>query len=295
MKLCTFLPAQAAPSAQPRIGLVKETGIVDLSQAAGELPREMTALLAHEAEVFPRVREALGSSPHFALDQVRLLAPVPVPPKVLAIGLNYADHVAETGRTPPEHQMWFAKQRTCIVGPQAGIVKPPESDQIDYEGELVAVIGKRCRRVAHASALSVVAGYTIGNDVSVRDWQYRSQTMMMGKGWDSHGPTGPWLVTPDEVGDPHSLNIRTWVNGQLRQSSNTKNLIFKLTDMIAHLSTAFTLEPGDLIFTGTPAGVGMAMSPPGFLKIGDRVRIEIDKLGALENPVVASREAEDAA
>jgi 2-keto-4-pentenoate hydratase/2-oxohepta-3-ene-1,7-dioic acid hydratase in catechol pathway len=183
----------------------------------------------------------------------------------------------------PEHQIWFAKQPGCIVGHRAKIVVPSVSSMVDFEGELVYVIGRRCRKVPPERAHEVIAGFMAGNDVSVRDWQARSPTMMMGKGFDTHGPTGPWLTTLDEAGDWQDLAIRTWVNGALMQSGSTSDMIFSVRAQIAHLTQAFTLEPGDVIFTGTPEGVGVARKPPQFLKPGDIVRIEIDRLGALEN------------
>ena len=222
------------------------------------------------------------------LDGVRLASPVPRPPKFLAIGLNYAAHVAESGMQRPDHPLFFNKQSTCVVGPGDGIEVPRVSTMVDYEGELAFVIGRRCRHVSAADAPDVIAGYTIVNDVSVRDWQLRTPTMTMGKSFDTHGPTGPWIVTPDEIGDPHSLRLRTWVNDDLRQDAGTDDLIFDCFQQVEHLSTAFTLEPGDLIATGTPAGVGMAMQPPAWLTPGDVVRIEIERIGVLENPVVAA-------
>jgi 2-keto-4-pentenoate hydratase/2-oxohepta-3-ene-1,7-dioic acid hydratase in catechol pathway len=160
---------------------------------------------------------------------------------------------------------------------------------VDYEGELAFVIGRRCRHVSAADAPSVIAGYTIVNDVSVRDWQMRTQTKTMGKSFDTHGPIGPWVVTADEIPGPQDLRIRTWVNDDLRQDAKTDDLIFDCYEMVEHLTTAFTLEVGDVIATGTPAGVGMAMDPPGWLVPGDNVRIEIEGIGVLENPVVAEQ------
>jgi 2-keto-4-pentenoate hydratase/2-oxohepta-3-ene-1,7-dioic acid hydratase in catechol pathway len=221
------------------------------------------------------------------LEDVRLCAPVLRPPKFLAIGLNYADHVAESGLETPKVPTVFNKQSTCVAGPRDPVHLPRVSSKIDYEGELGFVIGRRCRHVPRARAHEVIAGYLVVNDVSVRDWQFRVQTWTMGKSFDTHGPIGPWITTADEVGDPNGLRLRTWVNGELRQDSNTKQLIFDCSALVEHLSTAFTLEPGDVIATGTPAGVGAVMKPPKYLQIGDVVRIEIDGLGALENTVVA--------
>lgn len=216
-----------------------------------------------------------------------ILGPVvPYPPKFLAVGLNYADHVAETGREKPQFPVVFNKQRTCTNGPYADVYKPRETDMLDYEGELAFVIGRRCRRVSAAAAPKVIAGYTIVNDVSVRDWQRRAPTLTLGKSWDTHGPMGPWLVTPDELSDPHNLPIRTYVNGALRQESNTRHLMWNCYQLVEILSTVFTLEPGDVIATGTPAGVGMAMDPPTFLNAGDIVRVEIDGIGHIENRII---------
>jgi 2-keto-4-pentenoate hydratase/2-oxohepta-3-ene-1,7-dioic acid hydratase in catechol pathway len=213
----------------------------------------------------------------------RALDPVPRPPKFFAIGLNYADHARESGLALPDFPIVFTKAPTCVIGHGEDIVRPRVSTQLDYEGELAFVIGERCRHVARGDAAGVIAGYTIVNDVSVRDWQMRTSQWNLGKSFDTHGPMGPWLV--DDV-DPHALDIRTWVNGELRQESNTRELIFDCFALVEVLSTVCTLEPGDLVATGTPAGVGMAMDPPRWLAAGDVVRIEIEGLGALENRVV---------
>jgi 2-keto-4-pentenoate hydratase/2-oxohepta-3-ene-1,7-dioic acid hydratase in catechol pathway len=221
------------------------------------------------------------------LSEVRLLAPVR-PRKFLAIGLNYADHIAESGMEAPEYPIFFNKQATCVVGPGDDVHMPRVSSLLDYEAELAIVIGTRCRHVPIDRAHEVIAGYTIANDVSVRDWQLRTPTMTMGKSFDTHGPLGPWLVTADELGDPHELGIRTFVNGEQRQDGNTRDMVFNCYQQVAHLSQAFTLEPGDVIATGTPAGVGAAIQPvpDGLLSVGDEVRIEIDGIGELTNSVV---------
>jgi 2-keto-4-pentenoate hydratase/2-oxohepta-3-ene-1,7-dioic acid hydratase in catechol pathway len=266
----------------PHLGTVVGEEIADVTAAAPGLPRDLPSLLAGAG--LDALRHVDG--PRRPLAGVALLAPVARPPKLLAIGLNYRDHVAETGREPPSHQLWFNKQSTCVVGPGSPIEVPRASEQVDYEGELGIVIGRRCRHVPAGRAREVVAGWLVVNDVSVRDWQYRSPTFTMGKSWDTHGPIGPWMVTDDEVDDPHDLRIRTTVNGELRQDGRTADMVFDCWEMIEHLSTAFTLEPGDIISTGTPAGVGMARHPPAWLRAGDTVRIEIDAIGALENPVI---------
>ena len=232
------------------------------------------------------IQAALANGVSHAADAVTLHAPITNPGKVLAIGLNYADHVAETGSETPKHQMWFNKQHNCINGPYNDINLPVVSNKLDYEAELCLVIGKRCKHVPVERASEVIAGYFCGNDVSVRDWQIRVPTFQIGKSFDTHGPIGPYLVTPDEVGDPHKLDIKCFVNGEQRQSSNTKHLIFNCFEQIAHLSQSFTLDVGDVLFTGTSSGVGVAMKPPSFMKAGDVVRVEIEKLGHIENTVV---------
>lgn len=224
-------------------------------------------------------------------DGLRLLAPIPRPGKLLAIGLNYLDHVNERivgeVRTVPEHQLWFTKLGNAINGPFDPVVLPSVSDKTDYEGELVAVIGQRCKKVPAERAHEVVFGYCVGNDVSVRDWQKRTSQWMLGKSFDTHAPFGPWITTADELSDPHSLDLNCWVNGELRQTTNTRLMIHNVWDQIALLSQAMTLEPGDVIFTGTCSGVGAAFDPPKFLRPGDRVHVEIEKLGAIEATFVA--------
>jgi 2-keto-4-pentenoate hydratase/2-oxohepta-3-ene-1,7-dioic acid hydratase in catechol pathway len=218
--------------------------------------------------------------------EIELEAPILRPPKFLGIGLNYADHVAESNLDVPEFPTIFNKQSTCVVGPGDGVHVPRASHVLDYEGELGFVIGRRCRHVSRDQAPDVIAGYTVVNDVTVRDWQLRIPTWTIGKSFDTHGPMGPWIVTRDELTDPHRLGLRTWVNGELRQESNTKELIFDCFTLVEHLSTAFTLEPGDVIATGTPAGVGIGMKPPRLLAAGDVVRVEIEGIGTLENPII---------
>jgi 2-keto-4-pentenoate hydratase/2-oxohepta-3-ene-1,7-dioic acid hydratase in catechol pathway len=233
------------------------------------------------------VTDRADSSLRHGLEEIRLLAPV-LPRKYLGIGLNYADHIAESGMQAPEFPVFFNKQITCVVGPDDEVHMPRVSNLLDYEGELAVVIGTRCRHVPEDRAHDVIAGYTITNDVSVRDWQLRTPTMTMGKSFDTHGPLGPWLVTGDELGDPHDLRLRTYVNDELRQDSNTGEMIYNCYQQVAHLSQAFTLEPGDVIATGTPAGIGAVRQPfpEGLLKLGDVIRIEIDGIGELRNTVI---------
>jgi 2-keto-4-pentenoate hydratase/2-oxohepta-3-ene-1,7-dioic acid hydratase in catechol pathway len=282
MKLATFTHAGTT-----RIGIVVDEAVVDLAAAAPDLPRDMPAFLVAGPAALAAARAAAQrATARLALAAVRLEAPVPYPPKFLAIGLNYADHIAESGRERPQFPTFFTKQHTCVTGPFDPIHRPRVSTMLDYEGELGFVIGRRCRHVPKERAHEVIAGFLVVNDVSVRDWQRRAPTMTLGKSFDTHGPLGPWLVTPEEVGDPHTLGLRTWVNGELRQDSNTKQLLFDCFDQIATLTTVCTLEPGDVISTGTPGGVGAAMQPPRFLVPGDVVRVEIERIGHIENRVI---------
>ena len=222
-----------------------------------------------------------------ALADVRLLAPIERPGKYLAIGMNYAKHIEEAkrlGQPTPTQQFWFNKQTTCLAGPFDEI-EPGVSEQLDYEVELGVVIGKAAKGVGEADAKDYVFGYVVANDVSARDWQRHAPTFTMGKSFDTHGPIGPWIVTADEIADPHALDLRCLVNGEVRQDSNTSELVYNVWQQISYLSTAFTLEPGDLLATGTPSGVGIGMKPPSFLQPGDVVRCEIEGIGAIENRV----------
>ncbi len=282
MKLVTFTHREST-----RIGALVDHGVADLSRAALGLPSDMLSFLAAGPSA---LEEARGVVEHkealIPLDTVRLEAPILRPPKILAVGLNYADHVAETGREKPKVPMIFNKQSTSVIGTGSPIHIPRASDKVDVEGEFAFVIGRRCRHVPAERAHEVIFGYTIVNDVSVRDWQRRSPTFTMGKSFDTHCPLGPAIVTADAVPDPHGLGIKTWVNDDLRQDSNTRELIFDCFHLVEYLSTAFTLEPGDVIATGTPSGVGEAMNPPTYLVPGDRVRIAVEGLGELVNPVI---------
>ena len=290
MRLISFTSepgATAASSGWPRPGLVVGDEVVDLSDPAVGLPPDMAELLALGHVALDRAREApSGRAARHPLGSVRRHAPVPRPPAILAIGMNYRAHVAEMGREPPEYQYWFNKQRTSIAGPGDAIVLPRVSTQVDYEGELAMVIGRRCQHIPASRAMEVVAGFTVINDVSARDWQWRTPTFTLGKSFDTHAPCGPELVTTDELGDPGQLALRTWVNDDLRQDSTTADLIFGCAALIEYLTTAFPLEPGTVIATGTPAGVGAGFDPPRFLDDGDVVRIEIEGIGELVNPVI---------
>lgn len=259
-----------------------EAGIVDLTEAGHG--NSMRAFLTRLPEIRDEI-EALDG-PVLPLDPGLLEAPVGDPQKMLALGMNYRAHAeaaAAKGVKAPDSQLWFNKQVSCVNGPFAPIEMPKVSDQLDYEAELAVIIGKRCKEVRAEDFRDVVAGYAVGNDVSVRDWQMRSPTFTLGKSFDTHGPFGPWITTDDAVDDPQSLDIRTHVNGEVRQSSNTSDMIYRIGEQIAYISQVFTLEPGDVLLTGTPSGVGLETGI--YLKLGDVVRIEIEGLGHIENPV----------
>lgn len=280
MKIATFVDAGGR-----RIGVVEGDQVCDVT-ALARLPRELVDLLQAGPAALEELRRAARNASRLALAAVRLCAPVPRPPKFLAIGLNYASHAAEAGHDAPSFPVFFNKQTSCVAGPFDPIHRPRVSRALDYEGELAFVIGRRCRHVPKERAHEVIAGYLVANDVSVRDWQFKAPTMTLGKSFDTHGPIGPWLTTPDEVGDPHDLDLATYVNGERRQHARTSQLVHDCFEQVALLSTVCTLEPGDVISTGTPDGVGAVMKPPRFLVPGDVVRVEIENLGYIENVVV---------
>jgi len=281
MKLVTF-----THNNQSRVGAVIDYAVVD-SQGCADIPASMIEFLGAGLKSMQAMQELIyKNSTRIALAEVKLNAPVPRPGKYLGIALNYADHIAETSRVRPEYPSFFTKQSTCVIGCGDAIHLPKVSDKLDYEGELAFVIGKRCRHVPVDKAHQVIAGFTIANDVSVRDWQMRSPTLMIGKSFDTCGPLGPWIVTPDELADPHNLSIKTWIDDELRQDGNTGQMIFDCYDMIAYLSQAMTLEPGDVITTGTPSGVGVTMQPRGYMKPGQIAKIEIEGIGTLSNVVI---------
>ncbi|CAD6562051.1 Ureidoglycolate lyase [Paraburkholderia hiiakae] len=286
MKLVTF-----QCRGRSSIGKIEGDQVVDLPASDRSLPGTMLELLQGGPALMQRVTAIrLADAVTYPLADVRLEAPVPNPSKFLAIGMNYRRHVEEAkaaGIQVPDSQVWFNKQVSCVNGPFDPVHMPKVSDKLDYEAELGVVIGRRCRHVSEAEAASVVAGYVVCNDVSVRDWQMRSPTMMLGKSFNTHGPFGPWLVTPDEIADPHALRMRMLVNGECRQEVSTGEMIYNVWQQIAYLSTVMTLEPGDVLATGTPSGVGGAHKPPRFLNIGDVMRVEIDGVGHIENVVVA--------
>lgn len=284
MKLARFTSANGIN----RLGRMVEGGVIDLTPALPGLSGSMRALIADLGRLRPAIETSAG--PVLPLASIRLLAPIDDCQKFLAIGMNYKSHAEEVvraGGAATTSQAWFNKQVSSINGPYDPIDLPQVSPMLDYEGEFAYVIGKRCRGVKAADALAYVAGYMIANDVSVRDWQRASPTVILGKGWDTHGPIGPWITTADEISDPYARELRTFVNGELRQRGSLNDLIYDIGAQIEHISTVMTLEPGDIIITGTPAGVGMATR--NWLKPGDVVRVEIDGLGHIENRVELQR------
>ncbi|GGB81384.1 2-hydroxyhepta-2,4-diene-1,7-dioate isomerase [Marinobacterium zhoushanense] len=270
------------------VGLVADGRIYDIPAALPHVPANIREIFAAGRGMLDEIaRELPGARKGLALDEVRLEAPINDPQKYMAIGMNYHDHAEEAraaGIPIPTTQLWFNKQVSCITGPYHPVVKPKVSDRLDYEAEMGVVIGKRCRYVSEADARSVVAGYFVSNDMTARDWQAASPTFTLGKSFDTHGPIGPWIVTDDEIEDPHDLEMRLSVNGEPRQKSSTGGMIYNIWQQISHLSQVMTLEPGDLIATGTCANVGIALDK--FLQPGDVVRVEIDKLGHIENTIV---------
>jgi 2-keto-4-pentenoate hydratase/2-oxohepta-3-ene-1,7-dioic acid hydratase in catechol pathway len=272
------------------LGVVRGDDVVSLATLEGDYPT-MLSLIEAGNDALAKVRQVQGEgAAHARLADVRLLSPVERPGKFLAIGMNYRKHIEEAkrlGQPVPTNQFWFNKQTSCVVGPYDD-TDPGVSEQLDYEVELCVVIGKAAKGVKRADAAGHVFGYMVCNDVSARDWQKHSPTFTIGKSFDTHGPVGPWIVTADEIANPHSLRLRSFVNGEPRQDGNTSELVYDVWDQIEYLSTAFTLDPGDLIATGTPDGVGIAMNPPQFLKPGDVVRCDVEHIGAIENKVVAS-------
>lgn len=276
-------------SSKEGIGSISGDEIIPFSQDSS-LPTDMLSFLEAGSRVFEAANQLCNNSTErISLKEVTLKAPISRPPKIIAIGLNYADHLEEVraaGREmdTPVVPMIFNKQSLSVTGPYEDVHDPKVSKMLDFEGELTFVIGKKCRHVPKDKAHEVIAGYTIANDLSVRDWQLRQPTFTIGKSFDTHCPFGPAIVTSDEISDPHKLDLTTEVNGEQRQSSNTKHLIFDCFDLVEHLSTAFTLEPGDLVLTGTPGGVGVIEGK--FLKQGDVIKISIAELGYIENKVI---------
>ena len=278
MKLATY---SDTPDGPLRTGIVVGDAIIDTG-FEGTM-KDLIAGWDHHREALEKLAGAAAGKP---LSDIRLSAPVTRPGKIWAIGLNYADHIAESGMDTPSQQIWFTKAQTSINGPFDPVLIARNAPFVDYEVELVAVVGRRGKHIPADRAAGYVFGYCVGNDITERRWQHAGPQWSLGKSFDTHAPIGPWITTADEVIDPHLLDISCSVNGERRQESNTRHLVFDLWQQIEHLSSAMTLEPGDLIFTGTPGGVGAAMEPRRFLKASDTVRCEIESLGVIEGEMV---------
>ena len=280
MKLVNFLF-----KGEKNIGALLDDGVCSFKSISDKYSMSMLEFIEQMDDLSPKVSKFINSNPEvIPLSEIEFLPVIERPGKVLAVGLNYKDHAKETGMDLPEVPMIFTKQSTSVLGHQGEIHKPKVSDAVDYEGEMAFVIGKKCRHVSKEDALDVIAGVTICNDVSVRDWQIASPTFTMGKSFDTHCPIGPYIVTMDEISDIHNLKIKTYVNDELRQDSCTDQLIFDCFDLIEHITKAFTLEPGDIIATGTSSGVGVVLGK--YLVPNDVVRIELENVGTLENKVI---------
>lgn len=273
----------------PRLAGMREEGYVDLNHADRSLPTNLLDLLSLGTDGLKQAAAAALTGQVLASSQLRLLAPVPRPSKVFCIGLNYIDHAKESGQEPPPEPVVFCKFPQAVIGPGEPIVLPKLSEKVDYEAELVVVIGKGGRHIAEADALDHVAGYTCGHDVSARDWQLHKPggQWLLGKTFDTFAPMGPHLVTTAEIPDPGNLRIQFRLNGKTLQDSSTSQLIFSVPKLVAYLSGVVTLCPGDVIYTGTPPGVGAARKPPIYLQPGDEAEVEIEGIGVLKNPVVA--------
>ncbi len=287
MKLVTFVQ-----NGTTHIGaLVSKNGeerVVDFSQADSSLPKDMIAFLAGGQGTRAAAQKAInGASSTLSLSAVKLLAPIPRPGKIICIGLNYSDHAAETGQAIPKFPVVFSKYSNTVIATGEAIVLPHVSNEVDYEAELGFVIGNTARHVSAAQALDYVAGYMPINDVSARDYQSRTSQWTIGKTFDTFAPMGPALVTADEIANPNNLKISLTINGETLQNSNTDKLIFNIQQLVESISEVMTLEPGDVVSTGTPPGVGMARNPKRFMKAGDVVNVTIEGLGTLSNPVVA--------
>src|SRR5262245_63024533 len=284
MRLAT-IQTPSGPRAAVRVG----DAYVDLHATDPALPPTMRGLLSGGPEALAAAAAAAARASAVKVPGAKVLAPVPDPAKIICIGLNYRDHAEESKAKIPAEPILFSKYSTALIGPDQPIVLPPVSQKVDYEAELVIVIGKKGRPKSKEAALAHIAGYTVGHDVSARDWQLEKdgKQWMVGKTFDTFAPVGPTLVTRDEVPDPHKLGIRLRVNGKTMQDSNTEQMIFSVAQLVCYLSAVFTLEPGDLVFTGTPPGIGHALKPPVYLTGGEVTEVEIDLLGVLRNPVAA--------
>jgi 2-keto-4-pentenoate hydratase/2-oxohepta-3-ene-1,7-dioic acid hydratase in catechol pathway len=277
-------------------GIVNQQTVVSLHALAKsfkiDFPPKLEDLIAEGDYALQKAEKLLKNTSHRDIDAilmplsaVSLLAPIAFPPKIVCLGLNYFDHANETRSAIPEEPIIFMKPHTALIGPNQKIIKPKFVKELDYEGELCIVIGKKGKHIPVKKAVEYIFGYMIFNDVSARDFQFKDGQWTRGKSFDTFAPTGPYIITKSQLKNTDNLAIRTWVNGDLRQNGTTRNMVFNVSQIVHHLSRIMTLEPGDIIATGTPAGVGFAMKPKCFLKEGDVVRIEIERIGILQNVV----------
>jgi len=289
MQLVTF----ANTDSEPRMGvLLAGDQVLDLQRADPSLPTNMLNFLKAGKPAMHLARQAVSqplAAALLPLVEIKLHAPIPRPGKIICMGHNYTDHIGTGRATPPEFPNFFCKTSNTVIGPDQPIVIPTVTEQVDYEAEFAVVIGRTASRVSEAEALDYVAGYTIFNDVSARDYQKRGSQWFLGKSFDTFGPLGPTLVTPDEVPDPQNLELSLTLNGQEMQHTNTGNMIFSIRYQISYLSRVMTLEPGDILSTGTPAKTDLAKSLPPFMNAGDVVSIRIEGIGMLTNSLVAER------
>jgi 2-keto-4-pentenoate hydratase/2-oxohepta-3-ene-1,7-dioic acid hydratase in catechol pathway len=284
MRLATIQTREGA-----RAAALREDGFVDLHATDRRIPPDVKSILEGGVELLRLVEETIPRGRPIPPEEARLLPPVPNPEKIICVGANYADHAAESGVPVPPEPIIFCKFLTALCAPEQPIVLPRVSQEVDYEAELVVIIGKTGRYIPEEKASQYIAGYTCGNDISARDWQLRKpgNQWLLGKSFDTFAPCGPVLVTRDEFPHPLRLPIILRLNGQVMQSSNTAQMVFSVERLVSYVSQVCTLKPGDLLYTGTPAGVGMARKPPVFLKPGDWLEVEIGPIGVLRNPVVA--------
>jgi 2-keto-4-pentenoate hydratase/2-oxohepta-3-ene-1,7-dioic acid hydratase in catechol pathway len=274
----------------PHVAVYDNHSYIDLHASDAELPASVRVLLEGGRKYLNAIADIVEQpkAVRYPADKVKLLPPIPDPQKIVCVGLNYRDHAEESGAPIPKEPVLFSKFTTALTSHEEPIVLPPVSNEVDYEAELVIVIGRRGRWLSEQAALEHIAGYTIGHDVSARDWQLKKdgKQWLAGKTFDTFAPLGPVLVTRDEIADPQNLDIMLRLNGTTMQDSNTRQMIFSMGQIISYLSQIVTVQPGDLIFTGTPSGVGFTRKPPVFLKAGDVVEVEIAQIGVLRNPVV---------
>jgi 2-keto-4-pentenoate hydratase/2-oxohepta-3-ene-1,7-dioic acid hydratase in catechol pathway len=281
---------------QESYGVISEQSVLPLpaltKQLLKEIPQEIENFITEGEKTLEKTEKLLKNADYniikrvlIPLNEVSLLPPITFPPKIVCLGLNYFDHASETKASIPDEPIIFLKPHTAIIGPNKAIIKPKFVKELDYEGELCIVVGKTAKNISVTEAKQHIFGYTVFNDVSARDYQFKDGQWTRGKSFDTFAPTGPCITTQNQLKNIDDLTIRTWVNGELRQNGTTKSMVFNVSEILYHLSRVMTLEPCDIIATGTPSGVGFAMMPKQFLENGDVVKVEIEGIGTLENPV----------